>query len=163
MTTTAPLDITAPPGEPVITFRRFLKAPPELVWDAFTKPEHMRNWYGPRYLEIVKCDVDLRVGGEYRMVHRAPDGQEFGFHGTFREIDRPRRLVQTWVFEGMPDAESVETMELDAVDGGTLVRATSVHPSVEVRDTHLANGMEDGARESYERLDEVLAELTAVR
>lgn len=161
MTTTTALEMTAPPGEPVITFRRFVAAPPELVWEAFTKPEHLRNWYGPRALTMPVCEIDLRIGGGYRFVHRAPDGQEFGFHGTYRELDRPRRIVQTWVFDGMPEDEAVETLDFDAVDGGTLLVGTSRHASVEARDQHVANGMEQGARESHERLDELLATLGA--
>jgi uncharacterized protein YndB with AHSA1/START domain len=160
MTTKTALEIDAPADQPVIHTTRFLKAPPELVFQAWTEPEHLRRWMGPRYLEIVVCEVDLRVGGTWHMIHRAPDGQEFGFHGEYREIDRPNRLVATWVYEGMPDSEAIETMTFEAVEGGTIARGTSRYDSIETRDQHLASGMESGMVESYERLDELFASLS---
>lgn len=156
---TQTLELDIPPDSPTILIRRFVKAPPELVFTAMTEPRHLRRWWGPRNLELVVCEVDLRVGGGYRFVHRAPDGSEFGFHGSYRELDPPRRVVQTFVYEGAPDHPAVETMELQPVEGGTLLVATSVHDSVASRDAHVASGMEAGMRETYERLDELLAGL----
>jgi uncharacterized protein YndB with AHSA1/START domain len=160
MTATS-FEINAPAGEPVITSRRFIKAPPSLVFAAWTTPEHLRRWWGPRRLELSVCEIDLRVGGGYRFVHRAPDGQEFAFHGEYREIDPPHRMVTTFVYEGAPDDVAVETLELEECDGGTLMRSTSVHSSVEARDMHIASGMEGGMTESYEQLDELMALLQA--
>lgn len=159
--TTAALEIETPADQPVIHSRRFVKAPPALVFDAWTTAEHLRNWWGPRRLEIVLCEVDLRVGGGYRIVHRAPDGQEFAFHGEYREIDPPKRLVSTFVFEGMPDDEAVETLTLEEVEGGTMVHGLTVHTSLAARDGHMASGMEAGMRETFERLDELVARLQA--
>ena len=156
MTTTA-LDITTPADAPVIISTRFVKAPPELVFDAWTKPEHLRNWWGPRRLELVQCDVDLRVGGAWRFVHRAPDGQEFAFYGEYLEVDRPNKLVATWCWEGMPEDVVIETLTLEAVDGGTIVRGVARHTTLEARDQHIENGMEGGMIETYERLDELVA------
>jgi uncharacterized protein YndB with AHSA1/START domain len=150
-------EIITPPGEPVIEVRRFLKAPPELVFRVLTEGEYVRRWWGPRRLEISECEVDLRVGGSWRIVHRAPDGTEFAFHGKFLELDPPRRRVGTWVYEGAPEHEATETLMLEPVDGGTMLVSTMVHDSVESRDTHVASGMEEGIIDSYERLDEVLA------
>ena len=155
MTTTA-LDMTVPTDEPVIRTRRFVKAPPELVFDAWTKPEHLRKWWGPRRLEMVVCEVDLQVGGSWRFVHRAPDGQEFAFYGVYREIDRPSRLVATWTWAGMPDDEAIQTLTLEAVDGGTMVHSEARHKTIAERDQHIENGMEQGMIETYERLDEFL-------
>jgi uncharacterized protein YndB with AHSA1/START domain len=84
--TDTPTEIIIPPGEPVIHIRRFFKAPPELVFRVLTEPEYLRRWYGPRHLEITECEADLRVGGAWRVVHRAPDGMEFAFHGEFLEL-----------------------------------------------------------------------------
>lgn len=153
-TTANQLEITDPPDEPVITTRRFVKAPPALVWRAWTDPAALRQWWGPRVLDLVVCEMDLRVGGTYRFVHRAPDGQEFAFRGEYRELDPPRRMVSTFIFDGMPDAYSVETLALEEVEGGTMITSRSVHSSLESRNQHVANGMEYGMRESYERLDE---------
>jgi uncharacterized protein YndB with AHSA1/START domain len=154
------LEIIARPGEPTIVTRRVVNAPRSLVFDAFTKPEHLERWMGPRALTMVLCETDLRVGGGYRFVHRTPDGQEFGFHGTYREIVRPERIVRTFVFEPMPEHESVETLLLDEHEGKTTITTTTVHKTVEARDGHLASGrMEVGMTEGYARLDELLASL----
>jgi uncharacterized protein YndB with AHSA1/START domain len=157
--TNAETEIIAPVGEPVIEVRRFLKAPPELVYRVLTEGEFLRRWWGPRRLEIAECQVDLRVGGTWRIVHRAPDGTEFAFHGEFLELDPPHRRVSTWIYEGALDATATETFELEAVEGGTLLRSRTVHNSVANRDMHLSNGMEDGLCESYARMDELLVEV----
>jgi uncharacterized protein YndB with AHSA1/START domain len=159
--TNAETEIVATPGEPIIEMRRFVKAPPELVYRVLTEGEFLRRWWGPRRLETTECDVDLRVGGKWRIVHRAPDGAEFAFHGEFLELDPPHRRVSTWVYEGEVEAAATETFELDAIDGGTLLRSRVVHDSLANRDMHLANGMEEGLRESYSRMDELLAEVAS--
>jgi len=152
-------EITTPAGEPVITVRRFLKAPPELVYRACTEADSLRRWWGPRRLEVAACDVDLRVGGGWRIVHRAPDGMEFAFHGEFLELEPPHRRVATFVYEGAPEDEAVETLVLEEVEGGTMLTTTSRHSSVEARDTHVANGMEEGIIDSYLRLDDLVADV----
>ncbi len=150
-------EITTPPGEPVIYIRRLFKAPPELVYRAITEPEYIRRWMGPRHLEVTQCEADLRVGGTWRLVHRAPDGAEFVFHGEFLELDPPRKRVGTFIWEGAPEHVATETMLCEPVEGGTLVVTTMVHSSVEARDMHVANGMEAGIIESHSRLDELVA------
>ena len=150
-------EITVPAGEPVIEVRRFFEAPPELVYRACTESEYLRRWFGPRRLEITECDIDLRVGGTWRIVQRAPDGMEFAFHGEFLELDPPHRRVGTFVYEGAPEHEAVETLVLEAVEGGTMLTTTTRHSSLEARDMHVANGMEEGIIESMERLVELVA------
>jgi uncharacterized protein YndB with AHSA1/START domain len=152
-------EITTPAGEPVITVRRFFKAPPELVYRAVTEGGYLRRWFGPRRLEVSECEVDLRVGGTWRIVHRAPDGMEFAFHGEFLELDPPHRRVGTFIFEGAPEHEATETLVLEPVEGGTMLTSTARHSSVEARDMHVANGMEQGIIESNERLDELLVSM----
>jgi uncharacterized protein YndB with AHSA1/START domain len=154
------LEVFAEPGKPTIVMRRSFDAPRRLVFEAMTKPEHLARWWGPRGYELVVCDVDLRVGGAYRFVQRTPDGREFAFRGVYREIS-PARTVSTFVFEGMPDHEAVITIELEERDGKTIMTETMVHDSVAARDGHLASGMERGANESMERLEEVLAGMGA--
>jgi uncharacterized protein YndB with AHSA1/START domain len=150
-------EIEIPADQPLINLRRFFKAPPELVYKALTEPEYIRRWFGPRRLEITECEADLRVGGAWRVVHRAPDGTEFVFGGTFLELDPPRRRVGTFRWEGAPEHEAVETFEITAVEGGSLVATTMDHGTMEARDMHVANGMEGGLIESHERLDDLLA------
>jgi uncharacterized protein YndB with AHSA1/START domain len=89
-------------------------------------------------------------------VHRGPDGEEYGFHGEFREIVPPERITWTFEFEGFPGQVSVETLTLEEHDGKTTITATSVFDSVEARDAMIDSGMESGAAESYDRLDEYL-------
>ena len=125
------LQIEMPSNEPVITFRRRVAAHPDLVFRLFTEAQHLRRWWGPRRLELVECEIDLYIGGGYRLVQQAPDGQRFSFHGTYLAIERPHRLVQTFVYEGRPNNEVVETFSFSPVEGGTLVQCRAVHTSVE--------------------------------
>jgi uncharacterized protein YndB with AHSA1/START domain len=150
-------EIEIPDDEPVINVRRWFKAPPELVYRVLTEPEYLRRWWGPRRLEITECEADVRVGGTWRVVHRAPDGTEFVFGGRFLELNPPHRRVGTFRWEGAPEHEAVETLELSAVEGGTLLTGNMRHDSLEARDMHVANGMEAGMIETYERLDELVA------
>jgi uncharacterized protein YndB with AHSA1/START domain len=156
------LEIIAEPDRPTIVTRRVVNAPRSLVFDAFTKPEHLKRWMGPRSLTMTVCEVDLRVGGKWRMVHRTPDGQEFGLHGEFREIVRPERIVRTFVFEPLPEHEALETLVLEEHAGLTTVTTTSVHKTIQGRDGHLSGGrMEAGMTDGYARLDDLLGEMKA--
>jgi len=153
------LEIIADPDKPTIVTRRELAAPRALVFDAFTKPELIMRWLGPRAFTWVKCESDLRVGGRYRWVHRAPDGQEYGFSGEFTEIDRPGRLVRTYVFDPFPEAVALETLTLEEREGRTVATTLTVHKTIEARNGHISGGqMEKGMTEGYARLDELLAE-----
>jgi uncharacterized protein YndB with AHSA1/START domain len=161
MTPTTTLDLEIPTDQPVISWRRFVSAPPELVWKVFTEGEHLSNWWGPASLALVVCDIDLRPGGTYRFVSRAPDGGEYAFHGEYRVVDRPHRLVTTFVYEGAPDHQAVDSVTFEALDGGTMITGHSEHDTIEARDAHVASGMESGMRESYDRLSALLALLQA--
>lgn len=157
MITPSDLEIETPLAEPLIRFRRFVAAPPELLFGAWTEPAQLKRWWGPADWELIVCEVDLRVGGRYRFVHRLPGGQEMGTAGEYLEIQRNRLLRNTFVFDGTPDKSSDDTTEFIAVPGGTLVAGTSVHESVAARDEHIAGGMERGMRDTYQRLDEWVA------
>jgi uncharacterized protein YndB with AHSA1/START domain len=135
---------------------RVFDAPRRLVFEALTNPEHVRRWYGPHGFTVVSCVADLRPGGAYRIVQRAPDGAEFGFRGVYREIVPPSRLVYTWIFELLPDKEALVTSTLDERDGKTTLRSTTRFPSVADRDGYLATGASEGASQSMDRLAEVL-------
>lgn len=137
---------------------RQLDAPRELVWEAMTTPEHVKHWWGPSGYTMSSCEIDLRPGGSWRFVQLSPDGREFPFKGVYREITRPERVVQTFIFDVEPFNvhESVETMTLTERDGGTLVSVHVLYESIEVRDGVIASGMEKGAAETYDRLAEYL-------
>ena len=148
------------PSDREIVMKRVFDAPRDLVFEAHSSCEHLSKWWGPRRYEIVSCEVDFRPGGAWRIVHRGPEGEDDqGFHGEFREILRPERIVWTFEWEGMPGHVSTETLTFEERDGNTTITTTSVFDSVEDRDGMLQSGMEAGAAESYDRLDEYLAVL----
>jgi uncharacterized protein YndB with AHSA1/START domain len=144
------------PSDKEMTFTRTFNAPRDLVFEAHSSCEHMSNWWGPRKYEVTSCQIDFRPGGAWRIVHRGPDGEEFGFHGEFREIVRPERITWTFEFEGMPGHVSVDTITFDERDGVTTITGRSLFDSKEDRDGMLESGMEAGMAETYERLDEYL-------
>jgi uncharacterized protein YndB with AHSA1/START domain len=150
------------PDEPTLVMTRVFDAPRRLVWDATTKCEHLKRWWGPRGFELVFCEMDPRPGGTYRYVQRAPDGSEHPFKGEYREVVPPERVVNTFIYdvEGIRDHVAVVTGTLDEEDGKTTLTSTTVFESIEVRDAALATGMVEGAKETYERLDELLATLS---
>jgi uncharacterized protein YndB with AHSA1/START domain len=144
------------PSDREIVMTRVFDAPRDLVFEAHTSCEHMSNWWGPRKYDIASCEMDFRPGGTWRIVHRGPDGEEYGFHGEFREIVRPERIVWTFEFEGAPGHVSVETLALEEHDGKTTITTTSVFDTAEERDAMLESGMESGAVETWDRLAEYL-------
>ena len=126
-----------------------------LVFEAITTPALVKRWWGFETSEWLVCEIDLRVGGQWRYVIRERD-MEVGFHGEYREIAGPLRLVSTEVFEGFPDAGSVNTVTLDEVDGVTTMTTLVQHECQEHRDAQLSSGMEGGMQVSYDRLEEVV-------
>ncbi len=142
--------------ETVIT--RVFDAPAAVVWEAITKPEHVRRWYGLRSMEMPVCEIDLRPGGKWRYAQTAPGGgDEFAFSGEYREIDAPNRLVSTEEYEAMPGTGYLVTVTLTEEDGQTTLTSHLQYRQQEHRDGHLQSGMEGGMNESYQRLDELLA------
>jgi uncharacterized protein YndB with AHSA1/START domain len=110
------------PNDLEIVITREFDAPIGLVFDISTKPEHVRKTIAPFEEEVTECSIDLRVGGSYHFVFVTDDGAECSFRGTFLEVEPPTRTVQTWLFDGWPDAEAVESMDLDETDGVTKLR-----------------------------------------
>jgi uncharacterized protein YndB with AHSA1/START domain len=149
--------VIAEPGKPTILITREFDAPRDLVFEACSKPELVKRWWGPRNTSFVVCQIDFRVGGSWRYVLRGPSGREEGFGGVYREIVPVERIVQTSVFDPFPQAESVETCLLTALGQRTLLTVTVVHKAVEFRDGHVQAGMEGGLQQTHERLDELLA------
>jgi uncharacterized protein YndB with AHSA1/START domain len=149
------LTVTTPSDREIVMTRVF-DAPRDLVFEAHTSCEHMSHWWGPRKYEIASCEMDFRPGGTWRIVHRGPGGEEYGFRGEFREIVRPERITWTFEWEGMPGHVSVDTLTLEEQDGKTTLMSISVFDSVEDRNGMLESGMESGAAETYDRLDEYL-------
>lgn len=153
--------VVATPSDTEIVLTRTFDAPRDLVWEAHTSCEHLRNWWGPRRYEVAECEIDFRPGGAWRIVHRAEDGEEHGFRGEYREIVPPEKIVWTFEYEGMPGYVSLETLTLEEHDGKTTLTAVSLHGSKEARDGMIESGMEAGAAETFDRLDEYLETLKA--
>jgi uncharacterized protein YndB with AHSA1/START domain len=151
--------ITAEPGVPQILMTREFDAPRELVYRAYTDPELLIQWLGPRKYEMRIDRFDLRDGGTYRYIHKDADGTEYGFHGVFHGEPSPDQIVQTFEFEGWPGHVSLDTLRLEERDGRTTVRTNSVYQSVEDRNGMIQSGMETGVNEGYDRLAELLARL----
>ncbi len=138
---------------------RKFDAPASLIFAAWTTPKHVRRWWCFDGAPMTVCEIDLRVGGGWRYVIEDTEGKETGWHGTYREIDAPHRLVSTEVFEGYPDAESVNTMTLDEVDGVTTMNTLVTHSSKANRDGHLESGMESGMQVVMNQIEDLLPEL----
>jgi uncharacterized protein YndB with AHSA1/START domain len=148
------------PADREIVLTRLFDAPRRLVFDAMTRPEHVKRWWGmldDRY-SLTVCDIDLRPGGAWRWVGRGPQG-EFAFHGVYREIAAPDRLVFTEIYDPFPDVESVVTQILTEEGGKTRLTVTALYPSLEVRDSVLKTGMARGDGISYDRLEDLVREL----
>jgi uncharacterized protein YndB with AHSA1/START domain len=148
------------PSDREIRLTRLFDAPRRLVFEAMTKPEHIKRWWGclGEGYSVPVCEVDLRPGGKWRFVNRHPQG-EAEFFGEYREIVPPERLVYTEIYAPFPDGGSLVTTELTEENGKTRVTVTAAYPSLEVRDFVLETGMDRGAAISYDRLEEVAREL----
>ena len=156
-TRTHETEITLDPDVPLVRIVREFDAPVEKVFRAHVEPDLIARWLGPRGYEMRIDHYDCRTGGSYRYIHVA-DGDEFGFFGCFHEVRPSELIVQTFAFEGFPDSVALERLALhDLGDGRTRLEATSLVDSFEARDAFVASGMEQGIREGYERLDELLA------
>jgi uncharacterized protein YndB with AHSA1/START domain len=139
----------------IVTTRAF-DAPIELVFDVFTKPEHVRKTFAPFGEEVTECSIDLRVGGDYHIVMVTDDGTECSFRGTYLEVEPPHRTVETWLFEGWPNAEAVETMDLQEVDGVTTLTHSLAFRDQAGRD-HMTTT--DGLEASFDNVEDYLASL----
>jgi uncharacterized protein YndB with AHSA1/START domain len=148
------------PSDREIVLTRLFDAPRRLVFEAMTRPEHVRRWWGilDDKHSVPICEIDLRPGGAWRFVGRGPMG-EYGFHGVYREIAPPDRVVFTEIYDPFPDVESVVTSIFTEENGKTRLTVKCLYPSVEVRDMVLGTGMAKGAAISYDRLEDVVAEL----
>lgn len=154
---TNPVTITAPEGLPFIEIAREFDAPVDAVFEAYRDPELVRQWLGPDGYDMQIEEYTLESGGRYRYVHVNPAGDRFGFRGVFHTVRPGELIVQTFEWDGMPDAVSLESVRFEALPGGrSRVVGQSVFPRVEWRDGMIENGMERGVVEGYARLDALL-------
>jgi len=155
MKNTGTLQVTTPTERGIVLTRVF-DAPRRLVFDALTKPELFKRWFGPRGWSLAVYEADLKVGGAWRSVLRGPDGRDMGMRGVYQEIVPPERFVSTESFDDYP-GESLNKLTLVEHGGKTTLTVTILYQSQEIRDAVLKSGMEHGAAECYDKLAELLA------
>jgi uncharacterized protein YndB with AHSA1/START domain len=145
------------PSELEIVAVREFDAPIELVFDVFTKPEHVSKWFAPFTDRVTKCSIDLRVGGSYHIVFVTPDGTECSFRGSYLEVEPPTRTVATWLFEGWPDAHAVESEDLQETNGVTKLTVRLAFRDKAGRDR--MGTQTDGQESSFDKLEDYLRSL----
>jgi uncharacterized protein YndB with AHSA1/START domain len=153
------LNVIAEPGTHEIIITRDFDAPRELVFKAFTDPKLVAKWWGLNESTTIVDKMEVKTGGIWRYVQHYADGREYGFYGVYHQISAPERLVYTFEFEGMPGHVLLETITLEEHNGKTKITDASVFQSVADRDGMLQSGMEGGAQESFDRLEELLKTL----
>jgi uncharacterized protein YndB with AHSA1/START domain len=146
--------VTLPSDTEILVTREFA-APKHLVYKAWTTPELIKRWWHANRGQVTIAEVDLRVGGKWRYVMVTDTGFECGFHGEYREIVPNERLVSTEIFEGMPDAEALDTMTFSERNGRTIVTMLVQHQKPEHRDAHINSGMEAGLQDALDLLEQV--------
>ena len=146
------------PSDAEVQMTRLFNAPPQLVFEVMSKPEHVRRWWGNLGdgYSVPVCEIDFRVGGAWRFVNRHLKG-DAEFYGTYLEIEAPHRIVFTEIFAPFPDSPSTVTSVLTEEDGKTRMTATVRYQSRVVRDMVISTGMAKGAGISYDRLEDLLA------
>jgi uncharacterized protein YndB with AHSA1/START domain len=144
------------PSDLEIVITREFEAPIGLVFDVFTKPEHVRKTFAPFGETVTVCSIDLRPGGSYHQVFVTDDGIECSFRGTYLEVTPPTRTVATWLFEGWPDGEAVETMELQEIEGVTTLTWTTAFRDQAGRD-HMTRF--DGVEANFDNVEDHLRSL----
>jgi uncharacterized protein YndB with AHSA1/START domain len=148
--------VVTTPSDREIQITRVFDASASAVFRAWTTPDLVKRWWGSEMDPLVICDINLTIGGSWRYVTRNDQGVENGWHGVYREIDQPQRLVSTEVYEGYPDAEAVNTLMLDEIDGTTTMKVIVLHASKENRDGHLESGMEPGMQIVLDRFEDLV-------
>lgn len=145
------------PNDLDVLITREFDAPIALVFDILTKPEHVRRWFAPRGQEMKECAIDLRVGGGYHFAFVSDDGTECSFRGTYLEIEPPTRTVETWVFEGRPHLDAVETVELREARGVTKLTMTLTFRDKASRDEQIQGGF--GVGDSFDQMEDLFRSL----
>ena len=151
------LVVTLPSDTEILQTRTF-DAPRDLVWKAISDPALIPLWWGPRKYTTVVDRMDFHTGGKWRFVQTDPNGNIFAFRGEYREVVAPERVVDTFEFEPLAGHISVERMTLTEKNGQTILATLSKVDSKEDRDGMLQSGMESGASETMDRLEELLAQ-----
>ena len=140
-----------------VQLTRLVNAPRERVWQAWADPQQFVQWFAPKPFQLIIRKLDFRVGGKFDMAMRGPDGSDFPFTGTYREITPPAKIYWSGEFPGGPQDQISTVVTFQEQGGKTKLTDKSVYQSVEDRDGMLESGMESGAAETMDRLEELLA------
>jgi uncharacterized protein YndB with AHSA1/START domain len=145
-------------SERELVVRRTVNAPAHIVFEAWTKPELFRRWWVPKSfgLTLLSCELDVRVGGEYRLVF-SHEGSTMAFFGTYREVTPPSRLV--WTNDEGDAGTTVTTVTFDEKDGKTLLVVHDLYPSKEALDAAIASGSTGGMPDQLDQLEALLVSL----
>lgn len=139
-----------------VRMTRVFEAPREKVWQAHVDPKAIEQWWGPRKYTTKVEKLEPRVGGKWEFINSA-EGEKHVFYGEFREMKEPEEITWTFTYEPYPDQVMVETLTLtELLDGKTKVSTVSKYPSIEALEGMVGGGMEEGARETWDRLTEFL-------
>jgi uncharacterized protein YndB with AHSA1/START domain len=158
VTSSGTATVTLPTDEQILITREF-DAPRHLVYQAWTTPDLVRRWWSGNHGEVTIAEIDLRVGGVWRYVMVTNDGFEVAFHGEYREIVPDERIVSTEVYEGMPEAQALNTLTFTGADGRTTLTILVQHTNKDDRDAHINSGMEAGMQQSMDLLEQVAVSL----
>jgi uncharacterized protein YndB with AHSA1/START domain len=144
-----------------VRISREFDAPARLVFEASTRPEYLARWYGCSQMTMIRCEADLREGGEYYRALRSTDGSEHHFRGVYRQLEPPTRAVYTeaYLLGDTWTSDLINDVTMDERDGKTLLTVRLIYATKMDRDGHLGSGMERGMHETHARLDALLAEL----
>jgi uncharacterized protein YndB with AHSA1/START domain len=142
------------PNDRDVVLTREFEAPIALVFEVLTTPEHIRKWFAGPGEEMLECSIDLRVGGSYHFVFTTVDGVEMSFRGTYLELDPPVRTVETWLFEGRPNGDAIESQDLREAGGVTTLTVKLAFSDAAGRPTRF-----EGMEESFDRIEDVLRSL----
>src|SRR3954452_8272370 len=151
--------LTAEPGQVSIVGTRIFNAPRALVFKVMTDPDSIPQWWGPRGLTTTVEKMDPRAGGSWRFVQHDAEGNEYAFHGVYHTVEAPERTIATFEWEGLPGHVALDTALFEDYEGGTKLTTISVFQTVEDRDGMLQSGAQEGGNETYDRLEELLAQM----
>lgn len=158
VTSSGTAKVMLPEDEQILITREF-DAPRHLVYRAWTTPDLVKRWWSGDRGDMTVAEIDLQVGGTWRYVMVTDDGFEVAFHGEYREIIPNEQIVSTEVYEGMPEAEALNTVKFTEKDGRTTLSILVQHASKDARDAHIASGMEVGLQEGMDLLERVAVSL----
>lgn len=153
-------NIVAEKGKQEIVITRIFDAPQNLVFRTYTNPATIPDWWGPKRMVTTVDQMELMKGGIWRYVQHESDGKVHAHNGVYHEVAEPKRIVNTYEYEGFPGSVGLVTTTFEELpEGKTKLKEVTLYPSVEVREGVLQSGMTEGAKELMDRLEDLLAKL----